>query len=687
MLALGYCSVHAQSAFEISSLKVSDNSNNESSASLLGKNKAGQQLWCSDGSNGAHKLCVNGDTDYYIYWKDHEYDQLGFSLPLESGCDGGTNHSVTGSNILQCFLVLGQKHLYYAAYNTATSSWAYKIPKGDYTLYAIANVSAAAPVWSKGEGAYSQLVRWNIEGLTNQAIDHVDVMASYDEGASWTNVKTSTAVNDSATLWLPLKYDRVRYRAVVTPNDKYKALVSDQSILTSDVTADFVLPRINIPATVTALYTTDGFTDNSDITQRTRKVIVSWNAELYTDIYGGTKIEYSVYDSDEWTELADINNSDRYNSSEYLTVPAGYDDLQFRITVKPNDTYKLFKDTVRCVTVTATYSPEFTNVALTGSLNSCYNASDKTITPTLTYKMNDDLYMTRIGKALVYYSDDEGKTWKEAGTIDSPTQEGEVTLGAISTDKAKKYQFRIGLASAVNSAINCGIENTSIVYAYSDVYVLSDSEDFPAEAKSNCDVKVTRSFVKDRKGTICLPFDLTEKQITEGFGAGAKVYEYTSLSDKVMNFTNVTTMQAGKPYIVVTAENKDSLTFYDVNISADAAPQKSSVDDNYVLCGIFSPYTMATDQTEYFLSTAGTLKYPTDDSSNKLKGYRCYFKLPSSNGAKICFDGAITGIEGIDADATQPLKVYNLNGQYLGTSLNALPSGVYIVNGKKTVIK
>ena len=28
-------------------------------------------------------------------------------------------------------------------------------------------------------------------------------------------------------------------------------------------------------------------------------------------------------------------------------------------------------------------------------------------------------------------------------------------------------------------------------------------------------------------------------------------------------------------------------------------------------------------------------------------------------------------------------RVYNLQGQYLGTDLNRLPKGVYIVNGKK----
>lgn len=47
-----------------------------------------------------------------------------------------------------------------------------------------------------------------------------------------------------------------------------------------------------------------------------------------------------------------------------------------------------------------------------------------------------------------------------------------------------------------------------------------------------------------------------------------------------------------------------------------------------------------------------------------------------------------TGITGIDTDEESTVKrVYTINGQYVGTSTNGLPKGVYIVNGKKTIVK
>lgn len=47
-----------------------------------------------------------------------------------------------------------------------------------------------------------------------------------------------------------------------------------------------------------------------------------------------------------------------------------------------------------------------------------------------------------------------------------------------------------------------------------------------------------------------------------------------------------------------------------------------------------------------------------------------------------------TGITNITSmDNSGKSKVYKLNGQYMGKDANALNKGVYIINGKKTVIK
>ena len=49
-------------------------------------------------------------------------------------------------------------------------------------------------------------------------------------------------------------------------------------------------------------------------------------------------------------------------------------------------------------------------------------------------------------------------------------------------------------------------------------------------------------------------------------------------------------------------------------------------------------------------------------------------------------NGGIKKIETADQKLVDN-RVYNLNGQYVGTTLNGLSKGVYIVNGKKVVVK
>ena len=52
-----------------------------------------------------------------------------------------------------------------------------------------------------------------------------------------------------------------------------------------------------------------------------------------------------------------------------------------------------------------------------------------------------------------------------------------------------------------------------------------------------------------------------------------------------------------------------------------------------------------------------------------------------------------TGIQEIDNNqasnkkGTDSQKVYNLNGQIVGTSLNGLSQGIYVINGKKHIVK
>ena len=84
-----------------------------------------------------------------------------------------------------------------------------------------------------------------------------------------------------------------------------------------------------------------------------------------------------------------------------------------------------------------------------------------------------------------------------------------------------------------------------------------------------------------------------------------------------------------------------------------------------------------------------------------LRGFSCWFQPMTTSGAQnaqFTLDGVTqsgtTGIEDILADYEQPVSrfangIYNLNGQLVkqGNSTAGLPSGMYIVNGKKCIVR
>ena len=95
--------------------------------------------------------------------------------------------------------------------------------------------------------------------------------------------------------------------------------------------------------------------------------------------------------------------------------------------------------------------------------------------------------------------------------------------------------------------------------------------------------------------------------------------------------------------------------------------------------------------------------YHSKDRARGLRGFSCWFKPTNNNNntpssVKLTLDGVTqsgtTGIEDILADYEQPVSrfangIYNLNGQLVkqGNSTAGLPSGMYIVNGKKCIVR
>lgn len=265
--------------------------------------------------------------------------------------------------------------------------------------------------------------------------------------------------------------------------------------------------------------------------------------------------------------------------------------------------------------------------------------------------------------------------------------------GTYTTDKDYTWT---GNSTSVVFTANATIQMKELVISYTDVsddsydYALSDESDtYTPSTFTDKSVKIKRSLKANQLNTICLPFALTSEQISTTFGEGTEVYRLTSSTDNTMNFTSKETIEEGYPYLIMPQNDVNELIFDQVSSEGKSA-DLDVTDGDFALCGTFGPATLKTDGTELFLATGGILKKPAQGSNSKIKGFRAYFSVPANtNDAKISLSGFETSIDNISIDGMK-LKnnqVYNLNGQLVGNSLNGLAKGIYLMNGKKYVVK
>lgn len=244
-----------------------------------------------------------------------------------------------------------------------------------------------------------------------------------------------------------------------------------------------------------------------------------------------------------------------------------------------------------------------------------------------------------------------------------------------------------------NKSTKVGIESATIKLVATSLD-LSEAETAEETAKKltesngkTIDVKLARTLTAGVWNTICLPFDVTAEQIANVLKSEGNVKEYGSedASKQTIYFKAATTMKAGVPYLIKPTEDAKELVFKGVTIkNVDAVDRM--VGDKYNMCGVFGKYAMNTNGTELFLKTDGKFYVPAVGKET-MKGFRAYFLVPKNTAAaalNLSF-GDATGIDGVAADAEKNVKVYNVNGQYVGTSLEALPKGLYIVGGKKVL--
>ena len=221
--------------------------------------------------------------------------------------------------------------------------------------------------------------------------------------------------------------------------------------------------------------------------------------------------------------------------------------------------------------------------------------------------------------------------------------------------------------------------------------VLADWDGYEA------DINLKRTLKANGWNTFAIPYDipagfLNILKTSYGFTAVKELTD-ASLTDGTLNLTfdNATSIEAGKPYLVMVESDFDlsSLAVPEV-VKATPHPFISDAVDFIPTLGK-TTIPAGDVKNVLFMTSGGNLKHPTTLPAD-IKGFRAYFQLKgdAANAASFNLDfgnGETTGISSLTPDPSPKGEesIYSLDGRRL--SGKPAQKGVYIVNGKKMVIK
>lgn len=232
-------------------------------------------------------------------------------------------------------------------------------------------------------------------------------------------------------------------------------------------------------------------------------------------------------------------------------------------------------------------------------------------------------------------------------------------------------------------SVNASNYHTYTVKFNTPTYDYADGSAF-AVAPGVYNVKINRTF-NAGWSTICLPFATT----TSALGAGVKAQALSSASETTLSFTGTETLEANKPYLVYFPSVVNSLSFTEVTVEEQAPVAVTfgawTFEGTYAASKPMSGlYGVAKQNGEDKILMGGT--------SAKMKATRAFFSTTAANVKEmgIELDGVVTAIDNVEMAGKKTFDVYSVSGALMrqgATSLNGLHSGLYIINGKKVLVK
>lgn len=276
------------------------------------------------------------------------------------------------------------------------------------------------------------------------------------------------------------------------------------------------------------------------------------------------------------------------------------------------------------------------------------------------------------GYVITGYSMLAAKAYSAAHTFTLTAEDGTTVTPAFASSANDYTAFAIDGINAPSTTISVTTTDASKYIAIADFVVTL----YPV-------FDYTRAVTPGRWGTVCVPGTVAAANIS-----GAEIYRIAgktvNAEDKPtsLKVEQVDDMEAGKPYLFLPSESQLSLTYYGSTIV-------NAPDSENGLIGSFEGMDVAPGY--YLLSNN---KIVLCGANCNIAANHAYIDMDA---VPLYTDGA--GVKSLDIYYDDPDgislipdttpegdgRIYDLSGRYIGNS--RLPKGIYIMNGRKMVVK
>lgn len=205
--------------------------------------------------------------------------------------------------------------------------------------------------------------------------------------------------------------------------------------------------------------------------------------------------------------------------------------------------------------------------------------------------------------------------------------------------------------------------------------------------------------------TICLPFSMTTEQVNAAFGDACRLETLIGVENNgnelMLNFGDCKSkgIEANKPYILYYTGETGFVKFLANEAEIVATPSKLSFTDTKGVTVTFEGAMMKTPGKGLYgipaKSNEESVFVNVDNFESGFHATRCFITLSTGNSTRLSSnhvgDGEAMSIASVVKEG-ETIDIYNLSGQIVAKKISSdriseLPKGVYVVKGKKILIK